>query len=158
MESRAALLQDLAGSLKAIVSQRLTKNKKGGRTAAVEVMLNSRYISELIEKGEMSSIKEAMEKSTSPGTQTFEQALFKLFADGIITQEEALVNADSPTNLLWLINNSEFGAQLSASTPLGMPKIADEKKDSGKSAPPGTAPNTLGDQGGASFDGFTLMS
>ena len=149
LENRPALLQDLAASLKSIVSQRLTKNKKGGRTAAVEVMLNSRYIAELIEKGEISSIKEAMEKSTSPGTQTFEQALFKLFADGVITQEEALVNADSPTNLLWLINNSEHGAALSASTPLGMPKIpAAQSATSGEPK----------EQSGASFEGFTLMT
>ena len=59
------------------------------------MLLNTRHIAELIEKGEISEIKEAMEKSMSPGSQTFEQALFKLFMDGKITQDEAMANADS---------------------------------------------------------------
>jgi twitching motility protein PilU len=74
-------------------------------------MLNSRHIAELIEKGNMDGIKKAMEKSMSPGSQTFEQALFKLYRDQVITIEEALSNADSANNLHWLINNSEAGLQ-----------------------------------------------
>jgi len=106
MENRAALLQDLASSVKAIVSQRLVKSAAGGaRQAAVEVMLNTRYIADLIEKGEIGQIKEAMDKSLSPGSQSFEGALFKLVKDGLVTQDEALANADSATNLLWLLNN-----------------------------------------------------
>ncbi|RNF28013.1 twitching motility protein PilT [Massilia aurea] len=106
MENRGALLQDLASSVKAIVSQRLVKSAAGGaRQAAVEVMLNTRYIADLIEKGEIGQIKEAMDKSLSPGSQSFEGALFKLVKDGLITQDEALANADSATNLLWLLNN-----------------------------------------------------
>ena len=80
-----------------------------GRTPAVEVMLNSRHIAELIEKGDMAGIKEAMEQSMSPGSQTFEQALFKLYREQVISLEEALANADSANNLHWLINNSEAG-------------------------------------------------
>jgi twitching motility protein PilU len=68
-------------------------------------MVNTRYISDLIEKGEIGQIKEAMEKSLSPGSQSFEQSLLKLVQDGLISQDEALANADSATNLLWLINN-----------------------------------------------------
>ena len=106
IENRAALLQDLSSTVKAIVSQRLVRSINGGtRTAAVEVMVNTRYIADLIEKGEIGQIKEAMEKSMSPGSQSFELALLKLVQDGLISQEEALANADSATNLLWLLNN-----------------------------------------------------
>jgi twitching motility protein PilU len=106
LENRAALLQDLASSVKSIVSQRLVKSSGGGRRqAAVEIMVNTRYVADLIEKGEIGQIKEAMDKSLSPGSQSFESALLKLFREGLITQEEALANADSATNLLWLINN-----------------------------------------------------
>jgi len=106
IENRAALLQDLSSAVKAIVSQRLVKSAAGGqRQAAVEVMLNTRYIADLIEKGEIGQIKEAMDKSLSPGSQSFETALLKLVKDGLVTQDEALANADSATNLLWLLNN-----------------------------------------------------
>jgi len=106
LENRPALLQDLSASLKCVVSQRLMRDTKGSRSPAVEVMLNSRHVSELIEKGEINEIKEAMDKSLSPGSQTFEQSLFKMIREGIVTQDEALANSDSPTNLLWLINNA----------------------------------------------------
>ena len=106
IENRAALLQDLSTAVKAIVSQRLVRAAAGGmRQAAVEVMVNTRYVADLIEKGEIGQIKEAMEKSLSPGSQTFEAALLDLVHDGMVTQEEALANADSATNLLWLLNN-----------------------------------------------------
>jgi len=85
------------------------RTKTASRVAAVEVLLNTRHISELIEKGEINEIKEALEKSMSPGSQTFEQALFKLFMEGKITQEEAMANADSATNMLWLINQATAG-------------------------------------------------
>jgi twitching motility protein PilU len=107
LESRQSLLPDLANTLKAIVSQRLIKSIDGGRRAAVEVMLNTRHIAELIEQGEISQIKDAMEKSLSPGSQTFEQALMLLIREGMVTQEEALANADSATNLYWLLNNEQ---------------------------------------------------
>jgi twitching motility protein PilU len=106
IENRAALLQDLASSVKAIVSQRLVRSAEGGpRHAAVEIMVNTRYISDLIEKGEISQIKEAMDKSLSPGSQSFETALYDLVKQGKVAQDEALANADSATNLLWLLNN-----------------------------------------------------
>jgi twitching motility protein PilU len=107
IETRQSLLPDLATTLKAIISQRLVRSVDGGRRAAVEIMLNTRYISELIEQGEISQIKEAMEKSLSPGSQTFEQALMTLIKEGMVTQEEALANADSATNLYWLLNNEQ---------------------------------------------------
>jgi twitching motility protein PilU len=113
LESRTSLYLDLSVSLKAIISQRLVKKPDGKRTPAAEVLLNTRHIQELIERGEVIAVKEAMEQSLAPGSQTFEQDLFRLYRDGIITLDEALGNADSPTNLSWLINNSEIssGAQ-----------------------------------------------
>jgi twitching motility protein PilU len=109
LENRPALLEDLASTLKCVVSQRLVRNRQGLRSAAVEIMLNTRHLQELIAKGEIEQMKEAMEKSLAPGSQTFEQALFKMIKDGVITQEEGLGNADSATNLLWLLNNTQVG-------------------------------------------------
>lgn len=109
LENRPALLLDLAAALQAVISQRLVRTKTGARVAACEVLLNTRNISELIEKGEITEIKDALEKSLSPGSQTFEQALFKLFMGGTITQDEAMANADSATNMLWLINQATAG-------------------------------------------------
>ena len=106
LDNRPALLADLAVTLKCIISQRLVKMPNGARTAAVEVLLNSRHIAELIEKGELNEIKDAMEQSMVPGSQTFEQALYKLYDDKVITLEEALNNADSANNLQQVINNA----------------------------------------------------
>ena len=108
LENRPALFLDLSVSLRAIVSQRLVKKPDGKRTPTAEVMLNTRHVAELIEKGEVQAIKDAMEQTLAPGSQTFEQDLFRLYRDGVITLDEALANADSPTNLSWLINNSEM--------------------------------------------------
>jgi twitching motility protein PilU len=105
-ESREPLLADLAISLKAVVSQRLVPAMDGGRIPAVEIMLNTAHISELIKNGEMGEIKEAMEQSLAPGSQTFEQALYRLYSEEKISRDEALANADSPTNLHWLMNNA----------------------------------------------------
>jgi twitching motility protein PilU len=107
-ENRPALFLDLSVALRAIVSQRLIKKPDGKLAPTSEIMLNTRHISELIERGEVQSIKDAMEQTLAPGSQTFEQHLFKLYRDGVITLDEALANADSPTNLSWLINNSEL--------------------------------------------------
>ena len=106
LDNRPALLADLSVTLKCIISQRLVKMPNGARTAAVEVLLNSRHIAELIEKGELNEIKDAMEQSMVPGSQTFEQALYKLYDDKVITIDEALSNADSANNLQQVINNA----------------------------------------------------
>jgi twitching motility protein PilU len=108
-ENRPSLLADLSASLKAVISQRLVRSKTGGRVPAVEVLLNTRLVADLIEKGKVYEIKETMEKSLAAGSQTFEQGLLELLKKGIITQEEALANSDSATNLLWLINNQGLG-------------------------------------------------
>ncbi len=125
LENRPALLADLAVTLRSIISQRLTKRPNGSRTPAVEVMLNSRHIAELIEKGDMNGIKESMEKSMSPGSQTFEQALFNLYKSGTITLEEATVNADSANNLLFLINNDQSGTPIPAASSANSPSAFD---------------------------------
>ena len=99
-ERRAQLLMDLSLNLKAFVSQRLIPKKEGkGRAAAVEVMLNSPLISDLIFKGEVHEIKEIMSKSRELGMQTFDQSLFDLYEAGQITYEDALRNADSLNDL-----------------------------------------------------------
>ena len=88
------------------VHHTVIKTIDGKRTPAVEVLLNTRNIQELIEKGEITEIKEAMEKSMSPGSQTFEQDLFRLVRTGKVSTDEALANADSATNLGLLLGNS----------------------------------------------------
>ena len=115
-----------------MISQRLVRTKTGARVAAVEVLLNTRHISELIEKGEISEIKEALEKSMSPGSQTFEQALFKLFMDGKITQEEAMANADSATNMLWLINQATAGEITGQSAPAARGQAGGRRGEEGR--------------------------
>jgi twitching motility protein PilU len=117
LENRPALLFDLAATLQAVISQRLVRTKAGQRVAAIEVLLNTRHIAELIEKGEIGEIKDALEKSLAPGSQTFEQALFNLFMDGKISRDEALANADSATNMLWLINQATAGQITSGQIP-----------------------------------------
>ena len=110
LENRSLLYLDLSVALKCIISQRLVTKPDGLRLPAMEILMNTRHVSELIERGEINEIKEAMEQSLAPGSQTFEQDLFRMYKDGIIELNEALANSDSPTNLYWLINNSQFGA------------------------------------------------
>ncbi len=104
-EARPALLSDLASGLRSIVSQRLVRATAGGRIPAVEVMLNTKLVSEMIEQGDFSGVREAMEKSMAEGSQTFEQDLARLITQGVITRDEGLAFADSPTNLMWRLQN-----------------------------------------------------
>lgn len=99
-ERRAQLLMDLSLNLRALVAQRLIPKKEGnGRMAAIEVMLNSPLISDLIFKGNVHEIKEIMKKSRELGMQTFDMALFELYEQGLISYEDALRNADSMNEL-----------------------------------------------------------
>ena len=99
-ERRQQLLMDLSLNLRALISQRLLpKQDAKGRTAVVEIMLNSPLISDLIFKGEVGEIKEVMKRSRELGMQTFDQALFDAFEDNLITYEDALRNADSANDL-----------------------------------------------------------
>jgi len=106
-DARASLLMDLSVSLRAIISQRLVRDVQGKLCPAAEILLNTKHIQELIKNGQNDQIKDAMEQSLAPGCQTFEQALYTLYKDGVITLEEALANADSSTNLSWLIDNAK---------------------------------------------------
>ena len=105
VEVRNTMLGDLAAALKAIVSQRLLRTQDGSRTPAAEVMLNTKLVAELIEKGDFSGVKEAMEKSMAEGSQTFEEDIARLIMDKIVTRKEGLMYADSPTNLMWRLEN-----------------------------------------------------
>ena len=98
-DKHPSLLTDLSLNLRAFVSQRLVDTVDGERCAAIEVLLNSPRIAELIKAGHIAEMKEIMEKSEAVGMQTFDTALLKLYADGKISREEALKNADSENNL-----------------------------------------------------------
>ena len=104
-EARPALLADLGAGLRAIVSQRLVRASSGGRLPAVEVMLNTKLVSELIAAADFPGVKEAMEKSLAEGSQTFEEDLARMITEGRITRDEGLAFADSPTNLMWRLQN-----------------------------------------------------
>ncbi|MDP3933562.1 MAG: PilT/PilU family type 4a pilus ATPase [Methylococcaceae bacterium] len=106
-ERRNQLLLDLSLNLKAFVSQRLVPTVEGKRTAAIEILLGTQLVRDLILKGEVHAIKEAMEKSENIGMQTFDSHLLRLFKAGTITLEEALHNSDSPNNLKLKINLSD---------------------------------------------------
>ena len=114
VEVRLTMLGDLASALKAVVSQRLLRTVHGTRTPAVEVMLNTKLISDLIEKGDFSGAKEAMENSMVEGSQTFEQDIARLIVEGTIDRKEGLTYADSPTNLMWRLANDFANAQKAA--------------------------------------------
>ena len=123
VEVRQTLLGDLASALKAIVSQRLLRKLDGSRAPAVEIMLNTSLIAELIGKGDFSGVKEAMEKSMAEGSQTFEQDIARMIVSGVIDRKEGLANADSATNLMWRMQN-DFSAR---SKPENQPEDADDE-------------------------------
>jgi twitching motility protein PilU len=109
VEVRPTMLGDLAAALRAVVSQRLLRTHTGGRVPAMEVLLNTALVSDLIQKGDFSGVREAMEKSLAVGSQSFEQDLARLVIDGLVSRNEALVHADSPNNLMWRLQN-DFNA------------------------------------------------
>jgi twitching motility protein PilU len=106
-EARSGLLADLSYGLKAIIGQRLVKNKQGSLQPAVEVLINTKLVADMIAAGDLPKVKEAMEQSLTQGSCTFEQALAKLYLGGSISYDDALQAADSPTNLAWIINQSQ---------------------------------------------------
>ena len=105
VEVRATMLGDLASALKSIISQRLVRTSNGDRVPAAEVMLGTKLVSDLIERGDFSGVKEAMEKSMAEGSQTFEEDLARLIMENRIDRKEGLAYADSPTNLMWRLQN-----------------------------------------------------
>jgi twitching motility protein PilU len=106
-DARPSILSDLSLCMRAVISQRLIRNTQGKLMPAVEVLLNSALVAELIKSDQIDQIRDAIEQSVSPGSQTFEQALYKLFKSGHISKEDALRNADSATNLSSLIDYSQ---------------------------------------------------
>jgi twitching motility protein PilU len=133
VETRPMLLGDLAASLRCIMSQRLVRTVGGQRVPAAEVLLNTSLVSELIEKGDFSGVKDAIANALAEGSQTFEQDLARLIQSGRIEQREGLANADSPTNLLWRLTNDSSRR---------------------RAAPPKAKESSSG--GSASFTGITL--
>lgn len=141
LENRSLLYLDLSVALKSIISQRLVKKPDGSRLPAVEILINSRHIADLIEHGSFNEIKEAMEQSLAPGSQTFEQDLYRLYKEGEISFDEAMTNSDSPTNFSWMVNNSSPTAapiNHSATDPSALAEFDPEESN------------------GASFSSFTL--
>ncbi|MDF1482568.1 PilT/PilU family type 4a pilus ATPase [Extensimonas sp. H3M7-6] len=114
VEVRPTMLGDLSSALRAIVSQRLVRTVQGTRLPAAEVMLNTKLVAELVEQGNFSGIREAMESSMAEGSQTFEEDLARLIQEGRIARDEGLANADSPTNLMWRLQNDFALAEKSA--------------------------------------------
>lgn len=105
VEVRETMLGDLASALRSIVSQRLVRTASGDRVPAAEVMLNTKLVAELIENGDFSGVRDAMEKSMAEGSQTFEEDLARLIMEKRIDRKEGLAYADSPTNLMWRLQN-----------------------------------------------------
>ncbi len=134
-ERRPQLLMDLSANLRAFVSQRLIPTVDNNRCAAIEILLGTPTISELILRGEFEGIKEIMEKSSELGMQTFDQALFNLYRDGKISEEEALKNADSQNNVRLKIKFAKEGGEGGESAGGGLnlslePTLDDEDEDS----------------------------
>ena len=111
-EARPALLGDLSAGLRAVVSQRLVRSTRGGRVPACEVLLNTQLVQELIDAGNLNGVREAMERSLAEGSQTFEEDLARLITLGLVTRDEGLAHADSPSNLLWRLQNDEKQSKL----------------------------------------------
>ncbi|MGP1682730.1 MAG: ATPase, T2SS/T4P/T4SS family, partial [Giesbergeria sp.] len=105
VEVRETMLGDLSSALRSIISQRLVRTVNGDRVPAAEIMLNTKLVAELIENGDFSGVRDAMEKSMAEGSQTFEEDLARLIMENRIDRKEGLAYADSPTNLMWRLQN-----------------------------------------------------
>jgi twitching motility protein PilU len=162
-ENRRVLLSDLSTTLRAVVSQRLLRSLDGGRVPAVEVLLNNNHMSELIEQGRISEIKEAMANSMTAGSRTFEEALIELILSGKVSRDDALANSDSPTNLLWLLENraqpGAAAAPTAAPLGLGLPDVLQAQADETarqQPAAPTASEKSPAKPDGASFSEFLL--
>jgi twitching motility protein PilU len=110
-ERHPEIYLQLSLNLRAIISQRLVPGVDNKRVAALEILIDTPYAKDLIKKGQIDTIKEAMERSTQEGGQTFDQALFQLYADGLIDAEQAVANADSANNLRIKMKNLDLRQQ-----------------------------------------------
>ena len=133
-DRRAQLLMDLSTNIQAFVSQRLIPTTDGKRCASIEIMLGTPMIAELILKGEFEDIKGIMEKSQNIGMKTFDSSLFDLFQEGMITEEEALKNADSPNNVRLKIKFAGEGGMLEddGSMGLSLESLDEEEEEENK--------------------------
>ena len=118
-ERRPQLLMDMSLNMQCIVSQRLIPTIDGKRCAAIEILLGTPMIADLVLKGDIDGIKEVMQKSENIGMKTFDTALFDLFQEGLITEDEALHNADSPNNVRLKIKFAKEGGELDDANPMG---------------------------------------
>lgn len=151
-ERHKQLFLDLSLNLQAIISQRLIPTVDGKRAAAIEILLNTPRVADLIKKGDVSAIKEVMLKSENIGMQTFDSALYYLFKEGKISEEEALKNADSRNNLRLKIQLGEDDSK---------PKAPDAPKPKAEAKPPSDKPKPEEDKKPAepsySLDSLSLM-
>jgi twitching motility protein PilU len=141
-ERRQQLLMDLSLNVRAVVSQRLLPGMDGKRTAAIEILIGTPLVSDLILKGEIDKIKDVMQKSENIGMRTFDSALYRLYKDGKISLEEALRNADSQNNLRLRISLEESDAEEGLASSLSLAGEGDlavspefKNADSDKSGP-----------------------
>ncbi|MCB0319381.1 MAG: PilT/PilU family type 4a pilus ATPase [Bdellovibrionales bacterium] len=132
-ERHSQIYLQLSLNLRAIVSQRLVKRHDGSRVAAIEILLDTPRVKDLIHKAQVAELKEAMEKSTNLGLQTFDQALYELYKDGKISLEEALRNADSVNNLRLRVKLSEEGNSGFKKQETAVKSISEPKKQANKS-------------------------
>jgi twitching motility protein PilU len=130
-ERRTQLLTDLSLNLRAFISQRLVPTVDGKRAAAIEILLGTSTVEEMIKRGDVSAIKEVMEKSAALGMQTFDSALFKLLKEKRISYEEAVKNADSPNNLKLKIKLNQSNTTSDTGGGLSLEAI-EEKKEEGE--------------------------
>jgi len=129
-ERRNQLLLDLSLNLKAVISQRLLATPSGdGRRAAIEILLNSPLMSELIKKGEIHEMKELVKKSTEQGMKTFDEAIYELITAGEVTMEEGMRNADSVNDLRLRIKLGESGSSSSDDDGVGGLELTDDDDD-----------------------------
>ncbi len=127
-ERRHQLLMDLSLNLQAFVSQRLIPTVDGKRCAAIEVLLGTPLVADLIQRGQIDGIKEVMRKSEDAGMKTYDTALFELYMEGLISEEEAVRNADSPNNVRLKIKFAREGSE-EASATAAPQSSADGKQD-----------------------------
>ncbi len=159
LDNRPVLLADLAATLKAVISQRLVRAFDGSRLPAVEVLLNTRHIAELIEQGRLTEIKDAMSQSLAAGSCTFDHALADLVRARRIAREDAMAHADSPTNLLWMLENeAEEGAAPGPASGTARPGdlVTPAMASAALGQPEARKPAGEGDSRGASFSEFML--
>lgn len=154
-ERHKQLFLDLSLNLQAIISQRLIPTLDGKRAAAIEVLLNTPRVADLIKKGDVSAIKEVMVKSENIGMQTFDSALYKLFKQGLIPEEEALKNADSRNNLRLRIQLGEDESK--EKTPDKPKAVEPQAKPAAATAPEPADEKPSAPEASYSLDSLSLM-